>query len=345
MEPSEQYASKDLNTNGDDRRIWSSLPRLRFWKHIVPVGTLLLGVLVFLFGTDVIGRSSAVPSAAEQSNSHDATSHPLPPPTNVDPASLPPRIPTDSPPTRTHIDSKYSFTKGPTIHPKIISDLLGYVSDTGDQVVAINLLDSQDSNRYHGDIATSPPIDSVEPSWSWAFSVDRKPGSDRTAESGLYPWYAYRGYTWYAYRYVGSTQSGLDVIHARRSSGVAGVGNYVMFIRLELDHGAEYPLPWELEGQRGPAEPEVRHRELIRLVGSISLGDRWLGTVEIDGNDVLVRGRGLHERCESGGVNGLEAAEMKYFYKTECKVGYADTPAPVRRYKAPAAISDTGNPK
>ena len=319
MEPSERQAHEDPSANGHDHPKRSSLGGLRFWWHIVPAGTLVLGVLVFLFGTDVIGRVGITPSITERSDGDDA------------PVKFSEQV--------TRFDTKYSFTSMPLIHPKIVSDLLGYTSDTGDQVVAINLRDSNTSNRYFGDVATSPPLDSMEPSWSWVYSVDPKPNSNRTAESGLYPWHAYRGLTWYAYRYTGSTQSGLDVIHARRSSGVAGVENYVVFTRMEVDRGVDYPPPRELE-RHAPAGPEVRDRELIRLVGRISLGDRWLGTVEVEENDVVVRGRDLYERCESGGVTGLEAAEMRYFREVDCKAGHADSPAPVHRYTAPAVTHD-----
>ena len=57
-------------------------------------------------------------------------------------------------------------------HPKIVNDLVGSLSDLGDQVVAISLLDSQDSNRYFGEIAVTPQLDPMEPSWPWIYSVD-----------------------------------------------------------------------------------------------------------------------------------------------------------------------------
>ena len=50
---------------------------------------------------------------------------------------------------------------------------------------------------------------------------------------------------------------------------------------------------------------EIHDRELIRILGTISLGDRWIGTVEVAGDEVVVRGRDLNERCEIGGTSVL----------------------------------------
>ncbi len=49
----------------------------------------------------------------------------------------------------------YSFAKAPFIPPRIVGDLNTWLSDGGDQVVAVNLTDSVDSNRYYGAIEIS----------------------------------------------------------------------------------------------------------------------------------------------------------------------------------------------
>ena len=80
---------------------------------------------------------------------------------------------------------------------------------------------------------------------------------------------------------------------------------------------------------------------MIRFVGKIPLGDRWLGTVEVMGNDVVVRGRDLYERCQLGGVTTMEALEMELFMEMDCKEGRAAQPPPARVYKAPGRASGT----
>ena len=81
---------------------------------------------------------------------------------------------------------------------------------------------------------------------------------------------------------------------------------------------------------------EIRARELLRFIGRIPLGDRWLGTVEVNGNDVVVRGRDLYERCEVGGVTTMEVVEMAEFEGKDCRSGPPDDPPHARVYEAPA---------
>ena len=286
---------------------------LEGWKHIViPVATLVVAVLVLLFGTDVIGRHGGIGMPGKPDGD------------SVTAGS------TDQPGDRLH--ATYSFKTAPFVHPKIINDLVGYLSDSGDQVVVINLLDSQDSNRYFGEIAVTLQLDPTEPSWPWVYSVDGEENADETLGE-------LRGRPWYAYRYVGSTQDGLDVVHARDSGGGSGISNHVVFTRTEMDGGVDYPLLREVESRRAAARPKVRDRELIRFVGKVPLGDRWLGTVEVVGNDVVVRGRDLYERCALGGATTMEAVEMKRFMEMDCKDGPAVRPPLARVYEAPGQAS------
>ena len=174
----------------------------------------------------------------------------------------------------------------------------------------------------------TPKTDPLVPSWPWVYSLDGEPTRD--GELGDL-W----GQQVYAYRYLESTDSGLDVLHAQYSGGGSGVFNYVVFVRTEADYGVEYPLPRDIDSGQNAAEPEIHDRELIRILGRIPLGDRWIGTVEVAGDDVVVRGRDLHERCEMGGTSTMESVEMNYFMDTDCKEGGPDHPPPARVYKAP----------
>ena len=106
----------------------ASTRRLDVWKYGVPAGTAVVGVigvvvslLVFLFGTDVVGRQDGDEMADGARNGAAQT---------------------ESSEREPRLYATYSFKKAPFVHPKIINEFVGRLSDVGDQVVAINLLDS-----------------------------------------------------------------------------------------------------------------------------------------------------------------------------------------------------------
>jgi len=99
----------------------------------------------------------------------------------------------------------YSFTKEPFIHPKIIKDLSTYLSDSGDQVVGINLKDSQNSNRYYGEIHTRE-LEGGGTSVYWdesgVMAIERSDGEIVT----------FKTREGFEYTYVGKTDSGIHVL-------------------------------------------------------------------------------------------------------------------------------------
>ena len=274
------------------------------WWHItLGIVGCLIALLGLLFGNNVISRFG--PPAARGDGDND--------PSLVRPKG------------EDRVHATYSFGQAPFVHPEIVGDLVGWLSDTGDQVVAINLLDSQDSNRYFGDISVVPHTDGSVPSWPWVYALEGEP---RARPSFL-------NQEGHAYRYLGSTPSGLDVLHYRYSGGGSGLFNHLVFVRIEVDYGADYKRPAVSSGGQSVARPLVRQRELIRLVGKIPLGDRWLGTIEVVGNDVVARGRNMDERCDAGGLTPMEAYELRRLWRMDCKDGEPDDPPPPQVFRAP----------
>ena len=320
--PSASNEDGDMESGNDDQLQQpvatekASTRRSDVWKHLTwqrvgVVGVLLsaiVALLGLLFGTNVVGRLVGVDVADDARNDAGQT---------------------ESAVRKPKLYATYSFKKAPFVHPKIINEFVGYLSDVGDQVIAINLLDSRDSNRYSGKISVTPQENPMVPSWPWVYSVK---GEESTRKELGERW----GRPWDAYQWVGSTQHELDVLHVRSSGGGAGVFNWVVFTRIEVDHGADYPLSRDVESRTEAVQSEISVRELLRFVGKIPLGDRWLGTVEVNGNDVVVRGRDLYERCELGGVTTMEAVEMAHFEGKDCRNGPPDDPPHARVYQAPA---------
>lgn len=154
-------------------------------------------------------------------------------------------------------DLPYSFSKPPYIHPKVVQDLTTWVSDCGDQVAAINLLESQNSNRYFGEVKV------------------------RELEGEAPYVYVNDGREEFGYQHVGTTTSGVDVLYTSYSGGGSGIFVNLLLVRWEEDMGID--CDWDNLAVR----PE-RRRLLIRKVGEIALGDRWDGVLEVRGDDLLV---------------------------------------------------------
>jgi hypothetical protein len=165
-------------------------------------------------------------------------------------------------------DASHSFTKAPFINPKIINDLATAVSDQGDQVVAINLTDSEASNRYACDVKVAkthnrhPYIYAQEPA---------EGGDQRPAEFG--------------YRYVGRTASGIDVLFVSESGGGSGLFEGLMLVQISEESGGP-----AIEPASGRAQTMTfkRKRLVIKKLGEIGLGDRWDGILDVTGNEISI---------------------------------------------------------
>ncbi len=161
----------------------------------------------------------------------------------------------DARPTRP--DLPYGFSKPPYVHPRVVEDLMTWLGDGGDQVVAVNLLESQDSNRYSGEVKVR----------------------ELAGEAPLV--YVTDGNERFGYRYVGTTTSGVDVLRTSNCGGGSGIFISLLLVRWEEDMAIA--CDWDhLTVRPG------RKRLLLRKVGEIALGDRWNGKLEVKGNDLFV---------------------------------------------------------
>jgi len=162
----------------------------------------------------------------------------------------------------------YSFTRPPFISPLIIEDLWTWNSDHGDQIVAINLTDSQGSNRYFG-----------------KFEVDETPGKNPyvfVRRAGETP---QDEESVFGYRYVGKTSSGIDVLLTIESGGGSGRFEDLMLVRLESDDAGS---SLKAIDRHIEALTFTRKRLLIKKLGTIGVGDRWEGQVKVSGNEILI---------------------------------------------------------
>lgn len=146
---------------------------------------------------------------------------------------------------------RYSFTRDEYINPMILADLEGYLSDSGDQVVAVNIADSNRSNRYVADITTD---ENADPS-PIVTAVDSHDTHDKMR---------------YSYQWLGCSLNGIHVLLTAHSGGGSGI-----FCGIILVTVVEEPTI-EIE-RRGAKKGE---RFTVKKVAYMPLGDRYSGTVK-----------------------------------------------------------------
>lgn len=151
------------------------------------------------------------------------------------------------------------FQGAPFIHPQIIRDFATWLSDTGDQVVAINLTDSQDSNRYFGDFKVEHDDKSSAPIISMTVEDQR-----------------------FSYQFIGVMENGISVLKTVQSStDGSGVFPTLMFLSFQQDHGIKVNAA---KSRIGVGED----RRLIVKHGEIVSGVDWSGVLKVDGNRVFI---------------------------------------------------------
>ena len=141
--------------------------------------------------------------------------------------------------------ARYSFINSEFINPQILDDLSGWLSDSGDQIVSINISESNKSNRYHG-------TTTVE-------ELDGHPVVKSTCEEG-----------WVSYQYIGRSFSGVHIVQTWSNDGGSGIFTNILMITLSSDSSLES------NGLSYTKKP----RFVIKLVGSLPLGDRYQGHIK-----------------------------------------------------------------
>lgn len=147
-------------------------------------------------------------------------------------------------PVRNLAHARYSFSKPEYVNPMIIADLDGWISDLGDQVVAVNIPGSNESNRYFADIAISD---------GGKFPVVSAKADEAT----------------FSYQYLGCSFSGVHLLRVWSSGGGTGVFCAIMLVLLS----AEAAIEIELDGVK------KIDRFIVKKIASLPLGDRYEGKV------------------------------------------------------------------
>ncbi len=163
----------------------------------------------------------------------------------------------------------FHFDKPPFVSPAIISDLSTWISDTGDQVISIDLDGSNSSNRYSGDLSIDKArkSDGHSAARSPFVKIDNKDGC---GDQG--------GTSTFGYELIGRIK---DVFVLHTVSGGCGTAAFsnLLLVKVEPDAGLSY--------RDGTLRPTTRH--VIRKLTEIPIGDRYDGQVIVEGNKILIR--------------------------------------------------------
>lgn len=155
--------------------------------------------------------------------------------------------------------TKYSFTEEPYINPKIIQDMISWLSDSGDQIVSINLYDAQNSNRYFATTKTKKIRDN-------------------------YPFiYYHEDNESFGYQYVGELKNqNIHVLKITDNVSGSGVFKTLLLVKLLEDKGIIFD-----EGKN--VIKMKKNRRLIKKIGQLSLGDRYSGNIHIEDDRIVIK--------------------------------------------------------
>ncbi len=143
----------------------------------------------------------------------------------------------------------YRLDRKPFINPRIIQDLTAWISDGGDQVVAINLPDAQLSNRYFCNVQIKN-LKSGYPYVSW---IDETKHYTNPVEFG--------------YQYIGKSANGIYVVVTSDGGGGSEIDDDLLLLRFES--GVGYDIDWET----GVVTRQSRY--LIEKISQVYLGNKW----------------------------------------------------------------------
>jgi hypothetical protein len=147
---------------------------------------------------------------------------------------------------RDFVFSKYSFIEQNWINPRILEDLCGWISDSGDQIISINIEKSNSSNRYYGEVTAEQ-------------FTEHYPIVTSMHNDG-----------WFKYQYLGCSFSGVHILRTWSNTGGTGIFCNIVMVTLSLDSSYEQK-----------ASKNVKtNRFVIKLVGSLPLGDRYEGNTK-----------------------------------------------------------------
>ena len=147
-------------------------------------------------------------------------------------------------------NSRFSFQHEEYVHPLIVKELLGWISDPRETIVGIDLESANRSNRFFGTVQCFEHHNK-----KWIESHRRETES-------------------FSYAFVATSPSGIHILECYDWLGGSGVFGTVALLCMEIDRALDRD-----DGGR----PTTRPRSVLKILGQLVLGDRYSGDISYDG--------------------------------------------------------------
>lgn len=170
-----------------------------------------------------------------------------------------------------HCLERYFVFKGRPVHPKIIQDLMTWLSDNGDQVVAINLEDSQGADRYCCDADVTLQV-----------NADGKTSVKADHSGG----------GWIAYIFHGRTTNGLYFLEVNENGGGSGVFGTLLILKVTEEIYLKENTAQNFAKYSNPKIDKSQKKRLhLNKVGKVLLGDRQAHKIQIIDDFLVINGK------------------------------------------------------
>ena len=172
---------------------------------------------------------------------------------------------------------KHLFFGGQPLHPLIVQEFITWLSDSGDQIISINLRDAFSSNRYCCDDSFSVKLTGKRVVVRTDFTKDYG-----THNSSYISQEDCGGSCTFTYAHLGTTDNGAMVIQVWESGGGSGIFSTLLFTKVKERMGAnfDYANPSNLAFDK--------QQIVLEKLFSISLGDRQETSISVNGNFVVL---------------------------------------------------------
>ena len=166
----------------------------------------------------------------------------------------------------------YSFNDKPYVHPKMVWELMPWLSDTDQQMLSLSVSGWEGSNRYYEAIVKKIFNDGHEFVYytCWMGKHLR-----------------------FGYVYHGKSDTGIHVLETIENT--SGSATFVSLFLCRLRIESKYEIE---DGKLGTEEG----REVLHLITTIPLGDRWDGDITVNGNQLKIgRDEGRYGNSDNKG--------------------------------------------